>query len=152
MTGTKFTNNKLQMTDTATKTTGIGVIFGLWNRYIIADPEAEDFYSKYDVEEYGDDKVFPLLTIIWDDVMTEIDSEEHDYPRFPSEWTEGVAALEANHAYFEVNGVPTSTDQLTTDGIKLYFNGEEYEAEDWDVQEIEEAIDIATGKEIALWG
>lgn len=137
-------------TDVKKETTGIGVIFGMWTRYEVCDAEAEDFYSRYDAEEYTN-LAFPLQVIIWDDVLTEIDTDSYTYPSYPAEWTKGVACLEASHAYFEVDGEVKSIDEIGIKNVNITFNGEEYEAEDWDVQEIESAIDIVTKKEVDLW-
>ena len=138
------------MTDTAIKTTGIGIIFGMWTRYEVYDAKASDFHSRYDAEEYTD-VAFPMMTIIWDDRMEEIDSDSEGYPPFPAEWTKGVACLEASYAYFEVEGEITSVDQITVKNVNIIVNDVEYDADDWDMQEIEEAIDIATGKQVDLW-
>jgi hypothetical protein len=137
-------------TEAKRETTGIGVIFGMWTRYEVVDAEAEDFFSRYDVEDYTD-IAFPLQVILWDDVLTEIDADSFSYPAYPAEWTKGVACLEASHAYFEVDGLVKSVDEIGINNVNITYNGEEYEAEDWDMQEVESAIDIVTKKEVDLY-
>ena len=149
-TGTQSTNTTNYMTDDK-KTTAIGVLFGTWNRYEVVDEEETDFHSRYDCVEYTDD-AHVVLKIIWDDAFNELDVDDMSYPPYPSEWKEGVACLEASHAFFEVDGEITDLDQIEVKGVNIIINGDEYQADDWDMQEIEEAIDIATGKEVQLWG
>ena len=130
----------------------IGVIFGTWNLYEQVE-EVGNFYDKFDVEEHTDD-VFPIMYILWGDRLEELDSKEFDYEPYPAEWKgrEGkVAVLETCHCAFEIDEELTSLDLVTTDGVRLCVYDTIYDDGDWDMQEAEEAIDLATGKQIDMW-
>ena len=129
----------------------IGVIYGTWNYYKQVE-ETGDFYDKYEVEEYTDE-VFPILMILWGDCHDELDTRDFDYQSYPTEWKdrEGVAVLEANHAVYEIDEELTNLELVSTKGVNLNVYDSVYDDADWDVQEVEEVVDLRTGEQVDPW-
>lgn len=131
--------------------TSISVLYGTWNLYKQVE-ETGSFYDKYEIEEWTD-KVFPIHVWLWGDRMEEIDTRTYDYEEYPSEWKgfEGAAVLEANHAAYEIDEELTNLDLVGIDGLNVNVYDSVYNDADWDVQEIEEIIDLQTGDSVDPW-
>lgn len=136
-------------------TNTVAILWGNWARYEEYYPDADNFYQRCDSVDNAD-VAFPIAAILMgDQPKDEIDSADFDAVTYPSDWTEGYAVLEAAQAVYEVPDSITSFSLIQVGpGTSIQVYDEMIDGDDWDPMEMEEVIDIKTGKSLGydeLW-
>ena len=136
-------------------TNTVAILWGNWARYEECCPDAVNFYQRCDSVDHADE-AFPIAGILMGDhPKDEIDSTDFDSVTYPSDWTEGYAVLEVSQAVYEVPDSITSFSLIQVgSGTSIQVYDEMIDGDDWDPMEMEEVIDIETGRSLGydeLW-
>lgn len=133
----------------------IAVLWGTWVRFEETDPDGGNFFERCDSVEYTDDAIPVSAILLHPDSFDEIDNEAYERVDYPTEWPEGYAVLEVSQATYEVSSDITTFDLVKMGpGTSIRVGDEIIESDDWDVMEMEEVIDVKTGRSLGydeLW-